>query len=327
MCSRDETKKILKRFIFVSIEANTRRGLHYFKISGEKKRVQEKNREIKERNRKDVDSKDTTNDGEVSEEERKSVDDDDDEDKSEDQEKENQRRISKYAELLAETARTGMGQESVKILSLFKVHELKPSVEHFNAALAACREDHGLFTSVFKQMKEGEIEPNAVSHCIVNHVSEKKKDWSLAKSAAGKVAESVKKRGGKNRVKVFREMYDNVRTLGIPAPTLLMSGLIAELAHSGDWKESLELLSEARENKTKVSLAVVNIVAQSIEDAGLKNRAKEVQEMHRDMLCYDELHATQKVQVDDPTMDYYHKWQVGLDTRERKVVRMGEQPT
>ena len=232
------------------------------------------------------------------------------EDKSEDQEKENQRRISKYAELLVETARTGMGQESVKILSLFKVHELKPSVEHFNAALAACREDHGLFTSVFKQMKEGEIEPNTVSHCIVNHVSEKKKDWSLAKSAAGKVAESVKKRGGKNRVKVFREVYDNVRTLGIPAPTLLMSGLIAELAHSGDWKESLELLSEARENKTKVSLAVVNIVAQSIEDAGLKNRAKEVREdVSRDtVLCYDELHATQEgTQVDDPAMDYYHQ--------------------
>ena len=231
-------------------------------------------------------------------------------DKSEDHEKENQRRISKYAELLVETARTGMGQESVKILSLFKVHELKPSVEHFNAALAACREDHGLFTSVFKQMKEGEVEPNAVSHCIVNHVSEKKKDWNLAKSAAGKVAESVKRRGGKNRVKVFREMYDDVRALGIPAPTLLMSGLIAELAHSGDWKESLELLSEARENKTKVSLAVVNIVAQSIEDAGLKNRAKEVREdVSQDtVLCYDELHATHEgTQEDDPTMDYYYQ--------------------
>lgn len=254
----------------------------------------------------------------------------------EEKKRENERRISKYAELLVETARTGMGQESVKILSLFKVHELKPSVEHYNAALAACREDHGLFTTVFKQMKEGEIQPNAVSHCIVNHVSEKKKDWSLAKSAAGKVAEWVKKKGSQNRMSVFRGMYDDVKTLGIAAPTLLMSGLIAELAHSGDWKQSLELLSEARENETKVSLAVVNIVAQSIEDAGLKTRAKELREdVSRDtVLCYDELHVHQDKEdtqeVDDPTMDYYYqmaKLELSPEEREKLWKNWENNPT
>jgi hypothetical protein len=230
----------------------------------------------------------------------------------EEKRRENERRMSKYAELLVETARTGMGQESMKILSLFKVHKLEPTADHYNAALAACREDHSLFTTVFKQMKEDNVKPNAVSHCIVNHVSEKKKEWSLAKSAAGNVADSVRRK--KNRIDAFRNMYESVRNLGIPAPALLISGLIAELAHIGDWKESLELMKEARENKTKISLAVVNIVAQSIEDAGLKKRAKEVREsVCRDtVLCYDELHqdgrsSSDSAQNEDPTMDYYYQ--------------------
>ena len=157
----------------------------------------------------------------------------------------------------------------------------------------------------------------------------KRRRIGVLQSQRGKSRGVGEEERGQNRVKVFREMYDNVRTLGIPAPTLLMSGLIAELAHSGDWKESLELLSEARENETKVSLAVVNIVAQSIEDAGLKNRAKEVREdVSRDtVLCYDELHATQEgTQEDDPTMDYYHQM-AKLDLTpegERKVVENWE---
>lgn len=221
--------------------------------------------------------------------------------------------MEEYSRLLEETARKRLAKESLKIMSLLKTHELEPSLEHYNAALVANLGHPGQIREICQDMRNRLVSPDLVTFSALVRSCEMDGDRKGALSHAQRLSKKIaKKQKPGARLKQLRAAHETMNKLRLPASVFTTNTLIVELVDRGEWKDGLDVVHQAEGNGVKISLAVRNLLASAVEDAGLHKRAKKLRASsnEKNTLCFDDIensesHDASTEESGDGEIDYY----------------------